>query len=375
MHHDRAVRPGSDRRPRRLSTSVVRWCQAPSHGADVARVVQFSDTHISHRDGVPPSLMSLLDRLDDDPPDLLVVTGDIVLEDPDDAEDRDYAHAVLTGAPCPVLAIPGNHDVGFYGEDAERPRRVAAFAERWGSDRFAVDVAGWRLVGANAYLLGDAEHDGWLHDAVTVGGPTAVFIHQPQTGGEPNDGWETPPLALAAFESATDGGDIRLIATGHRHRSIHRGPHRVGAVDDHRRRDAATTAPTRHSAPSTTRSTAAGRWTCGSSDPADRRRGRRYRFVTGSRASGSHEHSRSPLQATGRHRFGRGRRSRLGAVPATRSAESACRIRRCRRRWLPAPSPHRRPPRRSRRGSGRGGPSGPAGSARPARRASSPNRS
>ena len=191
-------------------------------GADEARVVQFSDTHISHRDGVPPPLAALLDRLDDDPPDLLVVTGDIVLEDPDDAADREYAHAVLSGAPCPVVAIPGNHDIGFYGEDVDRPRRVAAFADRWGSDRFAVDVAGWRLVGANAYLLDDAEHDRWLHDAVTGGLPTIVFIHQPQTGGEPRDGWETPPWARDAFESATDAGDIRLIASGHRHRSIHR---------------------------------------------------------------------------------------------------------------------------------------------------------
>ena len=190
--------------------------------AGSARVVQFSDTHISHRDGVPPSLAGLLDQLDDDPPDLLVVTGDIVLEDPDDVADREYAHAVLTGAPCPVLAIPGNHDIGFYGEVADRARRVAAFCERWGTDRFAVDVAGWRLVGANAYLVGDAEHDSWLHEAVTSGAPTVVFIHQPQTGGEPNDGWETPDWARAAFEAAIDAGDVRLIVSGHRHRSIHR---------------------------------------------------------------------------------------------------------------------------------------------------------
>jgi alkaline phosphatase D len=192
-------------------------------GADTARVVQFSDTHISHREGVPPSLMGLLDRLDDDPPDLLVVTGDVVLEDPDDAADREFAHAVLTGAPCPVLAIPGNHDIGFYGEDDERQRRIDAFSERWGSDRFAVDVAGWRLVGANAYLLGDAEHNAWLRDAVTSGSPTTVFIHQPQTGGEPCDGWETPEWARVAFDSAIDGGDVRLIVSGHRHRSIRRG--------------------------------------------------------------------------------------------------------------------------------------------------------
>jgi hypothetical protein len=77
-------------------------------------------------------------------------------------------------------------------------------------------------VGANAYLLGDADHDGWLQEQVTSGRPTAVFIHQPQ-GDEPNDGWETPPSAIDAFAAATAGGDVRLIASGHRHRSIDRG--------------------------------------------------------------------------------------------------------------------------------------------------------
>ena len=94
--------------------------------ADSARVVQFSDTHISHRDGVPEPLLSLLARLDEDPPDLLIVSGDIVFEDPDDDADREFGHAVLTGAPCPVVAIPGNHDIGFYGEDDDRERRIKA---------------------------------------------------------------------------------------------------------------------------------------------------------------------------------------------------------------------------------------------------------
>ncbi len=190
---------------------------------DSARVVQFSDTHLSHRHGVPDPVLQLLDAVDDDPPDLLVVSGDIVFEDPDDEADREFAHAVLTGVPCPVLAIPGNHDIGFYNETTERGRRIAAFIGTWGSDRFAVDVAGWRLVGANAYLLGDAEHDQWLHDAVASDRPAAVFIHQPQGGGEPADGWETPPWARDAFKVATAGGRVQLVASGHLHRSIDRG--------------------------------------------------------------------------------------------------------------------------------------------------------
>lgn len=191
--------------------------------ADIARVVQFSDTHLSHRQGVPDSVRSLIAHVDNDPPDLLVVTGDVVQEDPDDDDDRAFAHDVLTGVPCPVLAIPGNHDIGFYGDDDARAHRIAAFVDTWGADRFSVDVAGWRLVGANAYLLGELTHDTWLGHAVGADSPVAVFIHQPLAG-DPDDGWAMPQLARDAFARATDGADIRLISSGHRHRSVVRGP-------------------------------------------------------------------------------------------------------------------------------------------------------
>ena len=100
--------------------------------------------------------------LTDDPPDLVVHTGDIVLEDPDDDADRAFAAGLMVGLPCPYVVIPGNHDVGFYGDEAHLPRRLEAFTATWGADRFVRDVDGWRLVGVDAYLLGTAEHDRWL---------------------------------------------------------------------------------------------------------------------------------------------------------------------------------------------------------------------
>jgi len=187
--------------------------------SDSARVVQLSDTHLSRRRAVPETVTWLLDRINDDPPDLVVVTGDIVEHDPDDDADRAFAHDVLTNVPCRVVAIPGNHDIGFYDEPAARDRRVAAFAETWGGDRFSIDVAGWRLVGANAYLLGETDHDDWLHDAVTADLPVAVFIHQP-VGGDPADGWEMPQVAREAFERSIGGAVIRHLISGHRHRSF-----------------------------------------------------------------------------------------------------------------------------------------------------------
>ena len=126
---------------------------------------------------------------------------------------------LLDGVPAPLAVIPGNHDIGFYGEDAERSRRLATFRDTWGGDRFRLDLAGWRLVGADAYLLGSAEHDEWLarcrgdHER-----PVLVFVHQPLDDPE-RDGWEMPAAATVAFESAVAGADVRVVASGHRHRS------------------------------------------------------------------------------------------------------------------------------------------------------------
>ena len=181
-------------------------------------MVQITDTHLSHRIGVPRQWEALGDWLRADPPDLVVNTGDIVYEDPDDDADRAFARRLHDELPVPLLFIPGNHDVGFYGEDADRPRRLATFRATWGADRFVVDLAGWTIVGADAYLLGTPEHDEWLAAAVTTEHPVLIFIHQPIRG-DPADGWEMPATAWAAFERAVAGADVRIVASGHRHRS------------------------------------------------------------------------------------------------------------------------------------------------------------
>jgi alkaline phosphatase D len=181
--------------------------------------VQISDTHFAAPRGVPVQWPAVLEWLAAEPPDLLVHTGDIVFEDPDDDGDRAFAKQLLDQAPVPYVVIPGNHDIGFYGEEADRPRRLAAFRATWGDDRFVVDLASWRLVGANSYLLGTAEHDDWLRAAVTTSSPVLAFVHQPLHG-EPADGWEMPAGPRAAFRRATADADIRVVASGHRHSSL-----------------------------------------------------------------------------------------------------------------------------------------------------------
>ena len=82
----------------------------------VLRLTQFTDPHLYGNEseslrGVPtlPALRAALAhaRARDWPPDALLVTGDIVQDDP-----GGYAHfrSVFGGLGLPVLCLPGNHD-------------------------------------------------------------------------------------------------------------------------------------------------------------------------------------------------------------------------------------------------------------------------
>jgi Icc protein len=190
---------------------------APVEPAPGARVVQLSDPHLSAEAGIPATWPSVLRWLTAESPDLVVLSGDLAEEDPDDDADRAFAHEVLSVIPAPTVAIPGNHDVGFYGDEARLPGRVAAFVATWGADRFERDLGGWRVVGIDAYRLGEPEHDAWFTAAVTTDGPVLVFVHQP-VAGDGDDEWVMAPGARAAFATATAGADVRVVASGHRHR-------------------------------------------------------------------------------------------------------------------------------------------------------------
>ena len=194
-----------------------------ARSAGASRVVQLSDTHISMAGAVPHSLQVLLDWIAADPPDLVVVSGDIVSEDPDDATDRVYARQVLTGVPSPVAVIPGNHDVGFYDEPELLGRRREAFVTTWGTDRFEIGLPGWMLVGLDAYALGDPDHDAWASRALDHGDSVGVFVHQP-VDGDPDDGWQMDPAARQHLTELLAGSaTLRFVASGHRHCAVRDG--------------------------------------------------------------------------------------------------------------------------------------------------------
>ena len=72
-------------------------------GGAPVRIVQISDTHLSHRRGYAVANVSAaLDWIEADRPDLVVHTGDITADDPDDEEEADFARRLLLAREPPA---------------------------------------------------------------------------------------------------------------------------------------------------------------------------------------------------------------------------------------------------------------------------------
>jgi 3',5'-cyclic AMP phosphodiesterase CpdA len=187
------------------------------------RVVQLSDTHLSPvRAYSVPNVVAILEWLASDPPDVVVHTGDITADDPDDTVEADFARRLLLEPGLPIHAIPGNHDVGGFTGDPVTPARLDAFVARWGTDHWVVDRGAWRLVAANVYRLDDAEHVAWLAEALTTERPCVLFLHQPICLTHPDrpdaGDWSLAMRLRRPLLDAMAGRPVRVVASGHLHR-------------------------------------------------------------------------------------------------------------------------------------------------------------
>lgn len=192
------------------------------------RLVQLSDTHLSSNThpGHTESLERMRSWLSSSPPDLLALTGDLVVTDPDDADDRAYAHATLSGLPADrVVALPGNHDVGEFGPtDWNGPMlnadRASAFADTWGHSGWVLDVPGWRLIGLDLLRPDPQVMIDALEADLAGVERAAVFCHKPlwiggrADGDEP--GWSCEdPWRHRLFEVLERSNVV--VASGHLH--------------------------------------------------------------------------------------------------------------------------------------------------------------
>ena len=198
----------------------------------VFRLVQMSDPHLSrHKAYFRNNWEAFVAAMQDDPPDLIVATGDLCFDAVEFPDDLAFARERMEELPCPWLAIPGNHDIGDQPpdlkfkqpvDDIKRDRWIAQFGPDW----WARDVAGWRLVGLNAMLFdsglaAEAEQWAWLEQALT-GHRVLLFVHKPLFLDDPaSDEDSTLFYARGTRRRLLDLArrhDIRAIGCGHLHR-------------------------------------------------------------------------------------------------------------------------------------------------------------
>jgi 3',5'-cyclic AMP phosphodiesterase CpdA len=199
----------------------------------MTRVVQISDTHLSpKKTQFARNWEPLLAWAIAQEPDLIIHTGDVTVDGADDEEDMRYCAKLLSDLPAPVLAVPGNHDVGEAGHshqpvDAERLER---WRRHFGHDWWFRDVEGWRLIGLDSMLFGsrskeEADQLAWLDRtmAEAQGRKLAWFTHRPLFVEDLHEGdtgyWSVKPESRFMLLDLIRNHHVALVATGHLHRS------------------------------------------------------------------------------------------------------------------------------------------------------------
>jgi 3',5'-cyclic AMP phosphodiesterase CpdA len=207
------------------------------------RLVQLSDPHLSARRayGVA-NFDALLAAVAADPPDLVVATGDLALDDPDDGDDRAFARVRFDRCTVPWRAVPGNHDIGddgpdpWMGEPVTAARR-AAWVAAWGPDWWVEEADEWLVVGLDSLLFASglgAEDAQWSWLAGIAAGagsrPVMVLVHKPLTlwGPEGLDGGQkcVTPEGRRRLREVLGPANVRLVGSGHLHQfraALHEG--------------------------------------------------------------------------------------------------------------------------------------------------------
>lgn len=206
------------------------------------RIVQISDTHLAEGYAAfDANFDAAAAWIRAAAPDLVVHTGDITRDAPGAPGELAYAKARLQALGVPVLALPGNHDIGDNpadGYDPETPVSDAllqAYSAVFGPDRWVEEQGGWRIVGMNSLLCqsglaAEAAQWAWLEEALAGHDRIALFLHKPLFL-EPDATPEDPPYRYvpqgprARLAALIAGGGVRVVGCGHVHQTR---AHRVG---------------------------------------------------------------------------------------------------------------------------------------------------
>ena len=194
----------------------------------MTRLAHITDLHFGAED--PAVVAALTAELNDDPPDLVAISGDLT-QGARLAEFR-AARAFMDGLRAPWLAVPGNHDISPYNllerftDPYNRWRRLVCpqTAPRWRDDRVAVfglntarriglhwdwsrgRVTSRRLMALTADL-----------DAAPPGLVRVVVMHHPLLAPEGESRLAVAGGANRALQTMARHG-VRLVLAGHLHR-------------------------------------------------------------------------------------------------------------------------------------------------------------
>ena len=143
-----------------------------------------------------------------------------------------FARQALGRLKPPVHAIPGNHDVGDEppGQEADQiidAHRLRRWLTVFGTDRFAFDAGGWRVLGINAQLLGsglpqEGEQDAWLDAELGAASrPILLALHKPlflQSADETEvTATSINPEPRARLLRRLHGAPVQAVVSGHLH--------------------------------------------------------------------------------------------------------------------------------------------------------------
>lgn len=198
-------------------------------------IVQLSDTHLSRsRPFFQFNFEAALKEIAAIKPDLVIITGDLALNGPDDADDVAYAKSQFERISAPWFALPGNHDVGLhpFKGGLHQPiteARLKTYRGIFGTDRFSREIGGWKLVGINSQLAGsdlpeEEEQFSWLEGE--IGGlakNTALFLHYPLFLNDVSESNEThstlrPAARRRLLDLFARAPGLKFVASGHLHR-------------------------------------------------------------------------------------------------------------------------------------------------------------
>jgi 3',5'-cyclic AMP phosphodiesterase CpdA len=198
------------------------------------RIIVLSDLHLSPTHGFFWQNWRIArDFANASEAEAVIVNGDLTINGADDDAEVAFAAAALKGLRAPVLALPGNHDVGDEppGQDPAQlinVERLARWDRLFGNDRWVREAGNWILIGLNAQLFGselerELEQSRWLDDRLTAAArrPIALFLHKPLFIEHPGEDRATAscmvPVARAGLLARLGHGNVQLIVSGHLH--------------------------------------------------------------------------------------------------------------------------------------------------------------